>query len=417
MLKPAGGSARRKTILWISFPVVALVAFAAGTVGVLRLKSASPLLDRAAIQVDTVQRGPMTVRVQGLGVLVAEETRLLAAATDAHVDQVFFHPGAHVRKDSVLMQLSNPALDRQVVDAELATKKSEAELANLRVQLQEQLLNERAVEAQLADDATQAKLEAERDESLLRLKIGSAMNAKISRSRAESLATRLGIEKEKLGISEEARQAQLAAKQAEVAQVQALYALKLQQKDALRVRAGIAGVLAEVSVEPGQEVSPGANLARVTGSARLMARIHVPESSAKDLQIGQHAVVLVQDHEYPGRVSRIDPGVQNGSVSVDVKFEGPQPAGARSDLTVSGTIDIEKLPNAVFLAQPLQVHADSRVPLYRIAQGGTEADRVDVQIGRVSTDSVEIESGLQPGDNVIVSDMSAWGRYGKLRLK
>jgi HlyD family secretion protein len=408
---------RRKTILWISFPAVALVAFAAGTFGVLRLRSATPVLDRAGIQVDTVQRGPMTVRVQGLGVLVPEETRWLAAATDAHVDEIFLHAGAHVRKDSVLMQLSNPDLDRQVVDAELATKKAEAELANLRVQLQEQLLNERATEAQLEAEATQAKLEAERDESLLHLQIGSAMNAKISRARAESLATRLQIEKERLAIAEEARQAQLAAKQAEVAQVQALYALKQQQKDALNVRAGIAGVLEEVSVDPGQQVARGTNLARVTGSARLMARLHVPESRAKDLQLGQRASIEVQDRAYPGHVSRIDPGVQNGSVNVDVKFDEAQPAGARSDLTVSGTVDIERVPSAVILKRPLQVHPDERISLYRVAPGGAEAERVDVQIGRVSTDSVEIRSGLEPGDNVIVSDMSAWNKYGTLRLK
>src|SRR5882672_7385115 len=199
--------------------------------------------------------------VSGLGTLVPEETRWLAAETQAHVDQVFLRAGARVQPDSILMQLSNPDLERQVLDAELATKKVEAELANLRVQLQAQLLNEHAMEAQLQSDLTEAKLQAERDEALQKAGIGAAMNAKISRARADSLTTRLQIEKEKLAIAEEARQAQLAAKQAEVAQVQALYELKLQQKDALHVRAGIAGVLEEVTVDAGQQVAIGTNLA------------------------------------------------------------------------------------------------------------------------------------------------------------
>ena len=253
--------------------------------------------------------------------------------------KMLLRPGAHVKPDTVILELSNPDLDRQITDAELAMKKSEAELANLRVQLQAQLLNEKALEAQLESDATQAKLEAERDEALLTAQLGTSMNAKISRAKADSLATRLKIERERLGISEEARQAQLTAKQAEVSQMQALYTpCAPSRKQALLVRAGMNGILEEISIGIGQQVGPGTILARVANSARLMARIHVPEAQASSIEMNQSASVTLQDHSYPAKVVHIDPNVQNGTVSVDLKFMGPQPREARTDLSASGSI-------------------------------------------------------------------------------
>ena len=406
-----------KNLKLISYSVVLLAAVAAVTIGVSRMKSAPPIVGLSEIQLATVQRGPLVRKVQGLGVLVPEEVRWLAAATPGHVDQVFVRAGARVKPDTVILQLSNPDLDRQIVDAELATKKAEAELANLRVQLQVQLLNERAVEAQLQSDTTEAKLQSDRDEALQKMALGTAMNAKISRARADSLGTRVQIEKEKLAISDEARQAQLVAKQAEVAQVQALYSLKMQQKEALQVRAGIAGVLEEVTVDAGQQVAIGTNLARVTGSARLMARIHIPESQSRDIELNQKAVIEVQGHSIPGRVLRIDPGVQNGTVNVDVKMEAPQPAGARTDLTVDGTIDTDRVPNATFVLPVLQARANSQISLFKISGDGKQAQRVSVNVGQVSPDAVEIEDGLQAGDRIIVSDMSSWNRYDTVQVK
>lgn len=407
----------RRAIVWLSFPIVGLVAFGAFTFGAGRMKSASPVVDRTAIQVETVRRGPLVRHIEGLGVLVPEETRWLASATPAKVDQIFLRPGAKVKPESVILQLSNPDLDRQLTDSELATKKVEAELANLRVQLQAQLLNERALEAQLQSDATEASLQAERDRLLLAQGLGASMNAKISKARADSLATRLQIEKEKLAIAEEARQSQLAAKQAEVAQVQALYELKMQQKDALLVRAGIAGILEEVSVDAGQQIGAGANLARVTSSEKLMARIHIPESQAGSIQLRQRAVINIQDKKVPGQVMRIDPGVQNGSVNVDVKVDGAQPAGARTELTVDGSIEVERVPNAVYLPKELQVRSGASLPMFKLSDDGQLASRVNVQVGRVSVDGAEIVSGIEPGDRVIVSDMSSWNRYDQVRLR
>lgn len=406
-----------KNLRLLSYVLVGMAGIAVGSLGLWRPRPQSPAVERTAIKLETVKRGPMTRKIQSTGVLVPENTRWLAAATDAHVDRILARPGERVQPGTLILQLSNLDLDRQLVDSELATKKTEAELANLRVQLQSQLLNERAIAAQLESDAAEARLQADRDEALLKMDVGAAMNAKISRSRANSLRTRLEIENQKLAISEEARLAQLAAKQAEVAQIQALYALKLQQKESLLVRAGISGVLEEVSVDAGQQVGPGTNLARVTDSARWMARLHVPEARARDVQLNQRVEIAISDRLVKGHVARIDPGVQNGAVNVDVRMEGRQPQSARSDLAVDGTIEVENLKDVLYLAGPIIDHPDTQAPLFRVSPDGTGAERVMVQYGRVSSDSVEIADGLEAGDTVIVSDMSAWGKYEHVQLK
>lgn len=359
----------------------------------------------------------MTCRVEGLGTLVPEDVRWLSAGTDGHVDQILLRPGAHVKPDTVILQLSNPDLDRQIIDSKLAMEKSEAELANLRVQLQEQLLNEKALEAQLESDATQAELVAERDESLLKNQLGTEMNAKISRARADSLDTRLKIERERLAISSEARQAQLTAKQAEVSQMQALYELRIEQKDALLVRAGMTGVLEEISIGLGQQVGPGTILARVANSARLMARIHIPEAQASNIEVDQSAFITLQDRSYSGKVVHIDPNVQDGTVSVDLKFTDSEPREARSDLSASGSIDVERIPLTTFVKWPLHTHGGDSLSVFKLSDDGTQANRVQVTVGRTSDDSVQIAQGLQPGDRIIVSDMSSWHRYQHLQLK
>jgi HlyD family secretion protein len=406
---------RHVVLRWV-LPVLVLVAIL-GIFGARRLRSATPTVDKTSLQLVTVESGSMICRVDGLGTLVPEDVRWLSAGTEGHVDQVFLLPGAHVKPGTVILQLSNPDLDRQIIDAELAMKKSEAELANLRVQLQAQLLNEKALEAQLESDATQAKLESDRDSALLNAQLGTEMNAKISRAKADSLATRLQIEREKLGIAAEARQAQLTAKQAEVAQTQALYTLRTEQKEALMVRAGMSGTLEEISVGLGQQVGPGTILARVDNSARLMARVHVPEAQASNIDMNQPATVALQDHTYPAKVVHIDPNVQNGTVSVDLKFTGPEPREARTDLSASASIEIEKIPHATFVKWPLQAHAGAPLTVYKVAEDGMQASRVDVVLGRTSDDCAQIEQGLQPGDRIIVSDMSSWHRYDRLQLR
>lgn len=407
----------RPFFLNITLPALALVMGVAVTVGVLRLRSAVPVVDRASLQVVKVESGPMICRVQGLGTLVPEDVRWLTAGTDGHVDQIDLRAGAHVKPDTVIMKLSNPDLDRQTVDAELSMKKSEAELANLRVQLQAQLLNEKALQAQLEAEATEANLQAEKDDSLYTAQLGTAMNAKISRARADSLATRLKIEREKLGIAEEARQAQLTAKQAEVAQMQALYELRRQQQLGLQVRAGMNGVLEAVSVGAGQQVGPGTILAQVTNSSRLMARVNVPEAQASRIELNQPATITLQDRTFPGRVVHVDPNVQNGAVSIDLKFTGAQPREARADLSAGGAIEVEKLPLVTYVKWPLKSRAGEPLSLFRIAPDGTSVQRVRVVLGKTSDDAVQIAAGVAAGDQIIVSDTSAWKSYDHLPLK
>jgi HlyD family secretion protein len=407
----------RPLFLRFILPVLVLGTCLAISFGVLRLRSASPTVDKTSLQFATVQSGAMICRVDGLGSLVPADVRWLSAGTDGHVDQIFLLPGAHVKPDTVILQLSNPDLDRQIIDAELAMKKSEAELANLRVQLQAQLLNEKAVEAQLESEATQAKLESDRDAALLKAQLGTEMNAKISSAKSASLATRLQIERERVGISAEARQAQLTAKQAEVSQMQALYSLRTEQKQALMVRAGMTGILEEISIGLGQQVGPGTILARVANSARLMARIHIPEGQASNIEMNQPASVTLQDHSYPAKVFHIDPNVENGTVTVDLKFTGTQPREARTDLSASGSIDVDSIPRTTFVKWPLQTHAGAPLSLFKLSDDGNQATRVDVTLGRTSDDSVQIAQGLQPGDRIIVSDMSSWHHYQHLQIK
>ena len=413
-MKSAGN---RSLFLSLTLPVLALVAGVGATFGVLRMRSGSPSVERSALQLVKVQSGPLICRVQGLGTLVPEEVRWMTAGTGGHVDQIYLRAGAHVKPGTIIMELSNPDLDRQAVDAELSMKKSEAELANLRVQLQAQLLNEKALQAQLESDATEARLQAEKDEALYNLQLGTAMNAKISHARADSLATRLEIEREKVGIAEEARLAQLTAKQAEVAQMQALHELRSQQKQGLLVRAGMEGVLQNVSVGAGQQVGPGTILAQVTNSSRLMARVHIPEAQASRVEMNQAAAITLQDRAFAGRVVHIDPNVQNGTVSIDLKFVGAQPREARADLSTSGTIDVEKIPLATYVKWPLKTHTEEPLSLFRVSPDGTQLQRVRVVLGKSSDDSVQIAEGLQPGDQIIVSDTSAWKLYDHLLLK
>ena len=414
LVKAAG---TRSFFLHVSLPILALGLGIAATFGVLRLRSAAPVVDRADLQLVKVQSGPMICRVDGLGTLVPEDVRWMTAGTEGHVDQIYLRPGAHVKPDTIIMQLSNPNLERQSIDAELAMKKSEAELANLRVQLQAQLLNEKAIEAQLEADTTEAKLQADKDDSLYKMQVGTAMNAKISRARADSFATRLQIEREKLGIAEEARQAQLTAKQAEVAQMQALYELRNQQKQGLQVRAGLHGVLEQVAVGAGQQVGPDTILAKVTNSSRLMARIRVPETQAGQIELNQPATISVQDQSFPARVVHLDPNVQDGTVSIDLKFTGPQPLQARSDLSVTGSIETQKIPLATYVKWPLKARPDEPLQLFRISSDGKEVQRVRVVLGKSSGDGVQIATGLAPGDQIIVSDTSAWKRFDHLQLR
>jgi HlyD family secretion protein len=386
------------------------------SVGVSRLKPAAPTVERATVWIDTVKRGPMLRQVRGLGTLVPEEIRWIPAVTDGRVERRLVQPGAVVRADTVLIELSNPVVQQAALEAEMQMKAAEAELTNLRVQLESQVLTQRAAAATVQADYHQARLQAESNEELAKDHLISDLLVKLSKVRADELATRHEIEQKRLQISSESVKAQLAVQQARVDQTRALSELRRSQVDSLRVRAGVSGVLQQVQVEVGQQVAPGTNLARVADPSRLKAEVRIAETQAKDVQIGQVASIDTRNGIIPGRVVRIDPAVQNGTVTVDVTLEGELPKGARPDLSVDGTIELERLDDVLYVGRPAFGQERSAVGLFKLVDGSQDAVRIQVRLGRSSVNTIEILDGLRVGDQVILSDMSQWDAVDRVRL-
>lgn len=413
--------ARRKRMRRVLFSVLALVVLVLVTVGLAQLKPAAPTVERSTTWRDTVRRGPMVRQVRGPGTLVPEDIRWITAQTEATVERIVTLPGAVVQPDTVILELSDNRVLQELQDAELALKAAEADLASLRVRLKNELLEQESQLANIQALYHQARIRAEANEQLLAEGLQSAVTTRISRVEAEELANRHRIEQERLAIRAGSVEAQLAAEEARVAQRRALYELRRAQAEALRVRAGIAGVLQVVPVQVGERVAAGANLCRVAVPGRLKAELRIPETQARDIEIGQLAFVDTRNGVVEGRVSRIDPAAQNGTVLVDVKFEGPLPRGARPDLSVDGTIELERLPDVLHVGRPAFGQEHGTISLFRITAGTCElpeeAERVTVQLGRMSVNHVEIVSGLSEGDCVILSDMTAWDGRDRIRLR
>ena len=403
------------------FSVLALVVLVLVTVGLAQLKPAAPTVERSTTWRDTVRRGPMVRQVRGPGTLVPEDIRWITAQTEATVERIVTLPGAVVQPDTVILELSDNRVLQELQDAEMALKAAEADLASLRVRLKNELLEQESQLANIQALYHQARIRAEANEQLLAEGLQSAVTTRISRVEAEELANRHRIEQERLAIRAGSVEAQLAAEEARVAQRRALYELRRAQAEALRVRAGIAGVLQVVPVQVGERVAAGANLCRVAVPGRLKAELRIPETQARDIEIGQLAFVDTRNGVVEGRVSRIDPAAQNGTVLVDVKFEGPLPRGARPDLSVDGTIELERLPDVLHVGRPAFGQEHGTISLFRITAGTCElpeeAERVTVQLGRMSVNHVEIVSGLSEGDCVILSDMTAWDGRDRIRLR
>ncbi|HEX7085487.1 MAG TPA: HlyD family efflux transporter periplasmic adaptor subunit [Vicinamibacterales bacterium] len=413
--------ARRKKMRRVLFSVLALVAAVLVTVGLAQLKPAAPTVERGTTWRETVKRGPMLRQVRGPGTLVPEDIRWITAQTEATVERIVTLPGAVVKPDTVILELSDSRVQQELLDAELALEAAEADLASLRVRLKNELLEQQSQAANIQALYHQAKITAEANEQLLAEGLQSAVTTRISRVEAEELANRHRIEQERLAIRAGSAEAQLAAEEARVAQRRALYELRRAHAEALRVRAGIEGVLQVVPVQVGERVAAGANLCRVAVPGRLKAELRIPETQARDIEIGQLAIVDTRNGVVEGRVSRIDPAAQNGTVLVDVKFEGPLPRGARPDLSVDGTIELERLTDVLHVGRPAFGQEHGTISLFKITEGTCElpeeAERVTVQLGRMSVNHVEILSGLNEGDCVILSDMSAWDGRDRVRLR
>lgn len=410
-------NARAKMIRRIVMGTVGILLIGGVTYGLSRLRPAAPSVDRATVWSDEVKRGAMLREVRGIGTLVPEDIQWIPAQTEGQVNRIVLRPGAVVKSDSIILELNNLTLKRDVLDAEFLLKAAEADYANLKVQVNSELLNQKAAEAAVRSEYEQAKIQHAVDEKLTAEGIGSMVTAQLSKVREEQLAVRLQLEGDRTKNAAEAQQARLQAQMSHVDQQRALYELRHAELEALHVRAGINGVLQVVPVEVGQHVMPGTNLARVADPKKLKAEIKVAETQAKDLLIGQKATIDTRNGMVEGHVSRIDPSVQNGTVTVDVAIDRPLPEGARPDLSVDGTVEIENLKDVLFVGRPVHGASQSTISLFKLTSDGSEATRVNVKLGRSSVNTVEILQGLQVGDRVILSDMSQWDNYDRVRLK
>jgi RND family efflux transporter MFP subunit len=412
----AAGQRRRRRILYI---VVGIVLVALVTMGLSRLKPAAPTVERSTVWVDTVKRGSVLRQVRGLGTLVPMEgsIQFLPAVTEGRVDKILALPGAQVKADTILLEMSNPQLTQEALDSGWKLKAAEADYKNLEVQLASQVLAQKSLSAQAQSEYSQARMQADIDSELAKLGVISQLSRKVSSQKAEQLSTQSDIEKQRLVNSSEVLKAQLQAKQAEVEQFRALAGLKQSQLDRLRVRAGIEGVLQEQTLKIGQYVTPGTTLAKVVQPQRLKAELKIAETQAKDIQIGQPASVDTHNGVIPGHVVRIDPSVLNGTVTVDVTLDAKLPQGARPDLSVDGTIDLEKMENVLYVGRPAFGQEQSTVGMFRLESEGNNAVRAQVKLGRSSVNTVEILQGLKEGDQVILSDMSRWDSYDRVRLE
>jgi HlyD family secretion protein len=410
-------NARAKKIRRIIYGTVAFLMIGGVTYGLSKLRPAAPSVDKNTIWPDEVKRGPMLVERRGLGTLVPEDIRWIAAQTDSRVERWVLRPGAIVKPSSIIMELSDPTLQQTALDAEYLLKGAEADYANLQVQINSELMNQKANEAAVRSDYEQASLQHDVDEKLYKEGIGSDHTRNLSRVREEQLKIRVQLEGERTKIATDSAKARLAAQQAKIDQQKALYQLKKSQLDALHVRAGIDGVLQLVPVEVGQHILPGTNLARVADPKKLKAEIKIAETQAKDVQIGQKATIDTRNGVVNGHVSRIDPSVVNGTVTVDVTITDPLPDGARPDLSVDGTVEIANIKDVLFVGRPVHGQPDSKIGIFKIIDDGAEAVRVTVMLGRTSVNTIEIVEGVKVGDKVILSDMSAWDNFDRVRLK
>ncbi len=419
---PRKTAARNRLIRRSIYVAVVLIAVPLISLGIKRLQPAAPPVDGSTVWRDTVKRGPMLRQVRGLGTLVAESVMWIPAITQGRVERILVRPGTAVKPDTVIMELSNPEVESAELDAEYNWKNAEATYTDLKVRLESQSLTDEANAAKIESDYRLAKLRADTDEQLAKEGLTPELTLKLSRGAADELDYRQKLERRRVRMIVESNKAQLEAQKVKVEQARALYGLKKSQKEALKVRAGTDGVLTQLGANPttpfeeGQQFAPGAILAKVAQPWKLKAELKIQETQAKDIMSGQKAEVDTRNGIIPGRVSRIDPTAQNGTVTVDVRLEGALPAGARPDLSVDGTIELERLDNVLFVGRPVFGQQDSLVTLFKVDADGKGATRTQVKLGRASVNTIEILEGLKIGDTVILSDMSAWDAHDRIRL-
>jgi HlyD family secretion protein len=410
------GVAKKKRIKYAVYTILglAVVGFASWRISL--LKPAAPSVERATVWVDTVKRGPMVRQVRGLGTLVPEDILWIPAAFDSQVSKVFVKSGGPVQPDTVLVVLTNPDMDLAANDLEWQVKQAEANLSDLKVKLESSRLDQQVLTAQTESDLKQAQLTKDRDEQLLKMELKSDLEVKLSVAKYEELSNKIVLEKKRLDIMAESEQAQIDAQKVQIEKLRAAWVLKKQQVAELTIKAGTDGVLQEMTLQVGQRVRPGDVLAKVAQPRKLKAELKIAETQAKDILLGQPAEIDTRNGVIPGTVVRIDPNVVNGTRTVDCRLDGPLPAGAVPDLSVDGTVEIEKLNDVLFVGRPVFGQPNSQVGLFKLDGDGKGATRVPVKLGRSSVNTIEILDGLKIGDQVILSDMSAQDQSLRIQL-
>jgi HlyD family secretion protein len=420
--RPSQAKAKRRR--QIIYGIVGLIVIAGITMGLSKLKPAAPSVERSVVWVDTVKRGPLVRQVRGLGTLTPDEIRWIPTITDGRVEKILVRPGTSsvVKADTVIAILSNPTVEQQAFDAQWKLKQAEADYHSQEVTLQSQYLDLKATTAKSDQDAAQARMQAKSDAGLQKLGVISSNALEVSSGNAQQTTTRAQIDEQRLANFKNSMEAQLNSEKAKLEQSRALYDLAQKNKSMLQVRAGMDGILQELSLngntlQEGQQVPAGTTIAKVTNPKKLKAELKIPETQAKDVQIGQPAEIDTHNGVIEGKVIRIDPSVQNGTRTVDVSLVGDLPSGAVPDLSVDGTIDLERLQNVLYVGRPAYGQEKSTIGMFKLEADNKTADRVQVTLGRSSVSTVEIISGLKEGDQVILSDMSRWDQYDRIRLE
>jgi HlyD family secretion protein len=414
--RPAKSKIKKRIRMGI-FIAVGVLAIGAVTFGLAKLKPAAPTLDRATAVIDVVKRGEMRREVRGIGTLVPQLTRWVPAPADGRVERILVQPGVEVGAGTVIFELSNPQMEQQAMDADFQLRAAQADLENLRVRLQSDGLTQQSAIASIKAEYSQAKMQLDTDEVLGKQGLVPGILLRVARVRVQDLADRLKVEQERLAMGAKATKAQINAQNSRIQQLSALAKLKREQANALRVTAGTDGVLQQVSVQVGQQVTPGFNMARVADPASLKAELKIPETQIKDVRIGQPVAVDTRNGIIQGQVSRIDPAAREGTFTVDAELTGPIPASARPDLSVDGTIELERLSNVLYVGRPAFGQGQQTVGLFKLNADGQEAVRTQVTLGRNSVSTIEIVSGLNEGDRVILSDTTAMDNYTVIRVR
>ncbi len=419
--KGVAAKKRKRRIMIIAASVLGLIL---ATVAISRLKPAVPSVDRSTVWIDTVKRGPMVRQVRGLGTLVPEDIRWIPANTEGRVEKINIWPGTKVEPGDVILELNSPELEQSAHEAESKAKGAEADLATSRATLQRELLDQESKTTAAHSAYEQAKMERQTNDQLSKNGLVADLVYKTSKIKEEECQKSDEIESKRLAFARDSIEPQLAAKQAAVDQANQLAKLKLDQVEALHVRAGkalhvragMSGVLQQLPVQIGQRLKVGDNLARVADPTKLKAQVKIAETQAKDIQIGQKAVIDTRNGTANGHVTRVDPAVEQGTVTVEVAFDEPLPKGARPDLSVDGTIELEHLDDVIYVGRPAFGQENNTVGMFKLVNGTSEAARTPVKLGKSSVNTIQILDGLQPGDQVILSDTSAWDAHDRIRL-